>query len=123
QTRVARAEAALARAQRALQDTLIRLAGLAVDPDVRAQLPAHIVAAMERTPAEEAPDRNLRQRIITAMEAQPTEVFTPTRLAPLVATTKRDSIRNALLALAGSGKIQKISDGNYQALTRSGETS
>jgi len=49
------------------------------------------------------------------MEAHPGEVFTPARLAPLVGSQNRDSIRNTLLVLAAKGRIEKRGPGQYQA--------
>jgi hypothetical protein len=49
------------------------------------------------------------------MEASPDEVFTPARLAPMLGTSNRDSVRNTLLVLATKGRIEKRGAGQYQA--------
>jgi hypothetical protein len=142
QARVARAEAALAAARRRLGDSVARLSRLAHAQGDDADLPPLAVAAREadagesprvwgegprRPPGQNANDANdtngahderagtLRERILAAMEASPDAVHTPARLAPLVGSPNRDSIRNTLLVLAAKGKIDKVGAGHYQA--------
>ncbi len=63
----------------------------------------------------EQPAGTLRERILSVMEASPDVVHTPARLAPLVSSPNRDSIRNTLLVLAAKGRIDKVGAGHYQA--------
>jgi hypothetical protein len=121
QARVARAEAALSSARRRLGDSVARLSRLQGAGGERVDLPSLAAAVLE--PAErgqlsgpgEAPGGTLRERIVVAIEASPGEVFTPARLAPVVGSRNRDSVRNTLLVLAAKGRIEKLGAGQYQA--------
>jgi hypothetical protein len=139
QARVARAEAALAAARRRLGDSVARLSSLARARGDSADLPPLAVAALEadetagpavwgqsprngsggpESHASHVGDERagtLRERILTVIEASPEAVHTPARLAPLVGSPNRDSVRNTLLVLAAKGKIDKIGAGHYQA--------
>jgi hypothetical protein len=121
QARVARAEAALTAARRRLGDSVARLSRLQRKAGDGMDLPSLAAAALE--PAQrgqpsgpgEAPGGTLRERIVAAIEASPGEVFTPARLAPVVGSQNRDSVRNTLLVLAAKGRIEKLGAGRYQA--------
>lgn len=83
-----------------------------------APLPSLVIAPKltEVLPAAPAEVRDtLRARIVAAIEAHPGEMFTPARLAPVVGSRNRDSIRNTLLVLAAKGLIDKRGAGQYQA--------
>ena len=124
QARVARAESALVAARRRLGESLDRLSSIATEEG--AELPPFAVAALEGRPprlppagsGEEERLGTLRARIVGALEAHPGEVFTAARLAPMVGSPNRDSIRNTLLTLAARGRIAKLGEGQYQARTR-----
>lgn len=60
--------------------------------------------------------RGLRAAILAVMAAEPDEVFTPARLAPLVPNPDRDVLRNTLLSLHRLGKVRKVGEGQYAAL-------
>jgi hypothetical protein len=88
--------------------------------------PSAAMALEEAAIEEEAPDAlareeadepagTLRDRIVGAIEASPGEVYTPARLAPLVGSINRDSVRNTLLVLAAKGRIEKVGPGQYRA--------
>jgi hypothetical protein len=122
QARVARAEAALSAARRRLGSSVARLSRLAGERGE--DLPPLAAAALEAgeslrgSPAGDATEERagtLRERILAAMEASPDVVHTPARLAPLVGSPNRDSIRNTLLVLAAKGKIEKVGAGHYLA--------
>ncbi|MFT3773219.1 MAG: hypothetical protein QM820_48185 [Minicystis sp.] len=114
QARVARAEAALLAARQrlaALQESYRRFG-----PSLAA-LGEMVTSA--RPPARRARDllgdgRTLRTRILDHMRAQPGEVLTPALLAPIVGARSRDAVRNALLALAAKGCIEKVGLGQYR---------
>ena len=62
----------------------------------------------------------MRARILATMTANPGEVYGPARLAPILGSPNRDSIRNTLLALARKGLIVKVDLGQYRARTKDG---
>jgi hypothetical protein len=119
QARVTRAESALEQARRRLGEAVDRLSraataqGIALPP-LGAALLQHHSGIAGAVPGER-PTGTLRERIVAAMEASPDEVFTPARLAPMVGSSNRDSIRNTLLVLAAKGRIEKRGAGQYQA--------
>jgi hypothetical protein len=123
QARVARAEAALAAARRRLGDSVARLSGVARDGGERIALPPFVAIALQLDPGLPAADAlqneertgTLRKRIVAIMAASPGETFTPARLAPLVGSGNRDSVRNTLLVLAAKGQIDKLGAGLYRA--------
>ena len=129
QARVARAEAALATARRRLGDSVARLSRVAQGRGEQVVLPPLAAAALqldEGLPstgvADEERAGTLRQRIVAVMEATPGEVYTPARLAPLVGSPNRDSVRNTLLVLAAKGRIEKRGAGQYQARKKEPES-
>jgi hypothetical protein len=82
------------------------------------QLPHQVLAAAR--PREVRPWRapegdSLRQRIVKELEARPEAVFSPQGMAALVGAAQHDSVRNALLALAERGHIEKLGPGQYRA--------
>lgn len=119
QARVARAEANLAAARRRLGESFARLRRVAsergqeVPPLAAAVLQAN--GGQLPVPADGDRSGTLRARLVTVMEAHQGEVFTPARLAPMVGSQNRDSIRNTLLVLAAKGLIDKVGVGQYQA--------
>jgi hypothetical protein len=123
QGRVARAEAALEAARRRLGESVARLSrvsaarGQGVDLPplaiVALSAPASGAATSDSEPMEQS--GTLRERIMAVMEASPEAVYTPARLAPLVGSQNRDSVRNTLLVLAAKGRIEKRGAGQYQA--------
>jgi hypothetical protein len=121
QARVARAEAALAAAHRRLGDSVARLSRVARNRGEGVELPPLAAAALQleglASPgsADEEPAGTLRERIVAVMNASPDDVYTPARLAPLVGSPNRDSIRNTLLVLAAMGLIEKRGAGQYRA--------
>ena len=126
QARVARHEAALAESRRRLGDSLARLSRVTGIPDDKGELHPLVFAAQKlaeglpvvAAAAGEERTGTLRERVVAAMEASPEEVYTPARLAPLVGSDNRDSIRNTLLVLAAKGRIAKLGAGQYQARRR-----
>jgi hypothetical protein len=58
---------------------------------------------------------SLRARIVKQMEAHPAEVFGPRRMSGLVGAKHQDTVRNALIALAERGRIEKLGPGQYRA--------
>jgi hypothetical protein len=125
QGRVARAESALLTARRRLGDSLGRLTRIATDKGV--ELPPLAALAVKLapelppvSPGEEERPGTLRARIVAAMEANPAEVFTPARFAPVVSSPNRDSIRNTLLVLAAKGRVVKVGAAQYQARREEG---
>ncbi len=126
QARVTRAEGALHAARRRLGESLDRLTRITTDKGVPLPpLAAAIVALAPELPpvasGEEERPGTLRARIVAVMEKHPEEVFNPARLAPMLGSPNRDSIRNTLLVLAGQGRIQKLGEGRYQARKPEGE--
>jgi hypothetical protein len=118
QARVARAEAGLFMARRRLGEARARLTRLAPALSAVTPLPPLVVAALDAGPqgaAEPSPWGTMRERIVSALEASPGEVFTPARLARDLGLNNRDSIRNTLLVLAGKGLIVKVDLGQYRA--------
>jgi hypothetical protein len=73
-------------------------------------------AAAKRRPAP-AGAPSVRRRVVEVIEAQPDEVFTPPEVARIVGG-RRDTVRNALLALAASGMVEKLGVGEYRARAR-----
>ena len=124
QARVTRAEAALASARRRLSESVTRLAcvhrarGETLELPPLAGLVLEEAAGRASRAGGEGDDERagtLRQRIVAVMEASPDEVYTPARLAPVVGSQNRDSIRNTLLVLAAQAKIEKVGAGRYRA--------
>jgi hypothetical protein len=126
QARVVRAEVTLAAARRRLGASVARLSNVARDRGADVELPSLVAAALQLddgsspSAADEERIGTLRTRIVAVMEASPDEVYTPARLAPMVGSDNRDSIRNTLLVLAGKGQIEKRGPGQYQARKRGG---
>ncbi len=130
QAQVAHGEAALASARRRLREAVARLSRLYHARADDVALPPPAAAALEEAVEEEASGAlargashgdaeehagTLRDRIVGVMEASPREVYTPARLAPLVGSENRDSVRNTLLVLAAKGRIEKVGAGQYRA--------
>jgi|SRR6185437_235661 len=127
QAQVERCETALASARARLRDSVAKLSrmyharrdGVALPPSAAMALAEAAVEeeasdALARDEADE-PAGTLRDRIVGTMEASPEEVYTPARLAPLVGSMNRDSVRNTLLVLAAKGRIEKVGPGQYRA--------
>jgi hypothetical protein len=122
QARVTRAEAALAAARRRLVESVARLSRISAARGESLDLPP--LAAFALAAEEGASDAEtttwsgtLRERIVAVIKASPEVVYTPARLAPLVGSQNRDSVRNTLLVLAAKGRIEKVGAGQYQART------
>ena len=122
QARVARAEAALEVARRRLGESIARLSRISAARGQGLDLPRLAVVALAAESAAPASDAGttewsgtLRERIMAVMAASPEAVYTPARLAPLVGSQNRDSVRNTLLVLAAKGRIEKRGAGQYQA--------
>lgn len=130
QAQVAHGEAALAAARRRLREAVARLSRLYHARAEGVALPPSAAAALEEAAEEEASGAvarearqggaedqagTLRDRLVGVMEATPREVYTPARLAPLVGSDNRDSVRNTLLVLAAKGRIEKVGAGQYRA--------
>jgi hypothetical protein len=90
-------------------------AGESGSPAVWGQSPRQGGSAADTADPVDERAGTLRERILTVIEANPEAVHTPARLAPLVGSPNRDSVRNTLLVLAAKGKIEKVSLGHYQA--------
>jgi hypothetical protein len=104
---------------------LFVLRGLAGVDDVRLiadQLPPRAPvtprAPRVRSPHEGAlrvqSTESLRQRILKALAARPGEILGPRGVGALVGAAHPDNVRNALLALAQLGRIEKIGPGQYR---------
>ena len=122
EARVARADGALQAARRRLGEAMARFRGAAEARDAGVELSPRAAALLEEIaalPAGTLPDAStlvsLRKRIVAVLEANPGEVYTPARLAPLVGHSRRDTIRNSLFVLATRGRIEKLGPGQYRA--------
>jgi hypothetical protein len=73
-------------------------------------------AACKR-PAAPLGTPSVRRRVHEVLDAHPGEVLTTARIASLVGGS-RDTVRNALLALSGQGRVEKIGAGQYRAQAR-----
>jgi hypothetical protein len=124
--RVRCTKATLLNVSRADLVRLFVVRGLADIDEVRPildQLPGHVLAAARHraapspaaAPAGGPKGESLRHRIVKHLEARPEEVFSPPRMAVQLGATHPDSVRNALLALAECGRIEKLGPGQYRA--------
>jgi hypothetical protein len=128
EARVHRAESTLNQARRRLGEALDRLGrarqrGVDVPP-LGAALLEHR-ASIAPVPRETLPPReklpgSLRERIVVALEAAPSETFTVARVALTLDHDNRDSIRNTLLVLAAAGRVEKVGVGQYRAKKEGG---
>ncbi len=125
QARLVRAEASVLAARRHLNGSVRRFktvvrswgAVAGVSPSVAdALLLDDGKGSLEFSDMEQ--DGTLRDRIVTAIEANPGQVFTSARVATTIGASNRDSVRNTLLVLAAKDRIEKVGEGQYQALEK-----